>query len=69
MAFYFSKKKKRFAGYREQFEKNVFCYYLNVHLYGSLSGQGTDDKKPKISRRKSKIISFEASKYEKKVKF
>ena len=41
----------------------MFSYYLKVDLYESLSGQGADDKKPKISRVKAKIIYFEASKY------
>ena len=38
-----------------------FFHYLKVDIYGSLSGQGADDKKPKISTIKAKIIYFEAS--------
>ena len=40
-----------------------FFYYLKVDLYASLSGQVADDKKPKISRMKAKIIYFEAANY------
>ena len=34
----------------------------------SLSGQGTDDKKPKIGRIKAKIIYFKVSNFGKKLK-
>ena len=45
-----------------------FSYYLEVDIYGSLSGWGANDKKPKISRIKTEIIYFEDSNYGKKVK-
>ena len=60
-----------------QFEKKIpffssnnlfFCCYLKVDLFVSLSGLGTDDKKPKIGRIKVKIIYFKVSNYGKKVK-
>ena len=49
-------------------EELVFPYYLKVYLYGSLSGQGTDDQKTKISRMKARIIYLEACNYGKKLK-
>ena len=45
-----------------------FSYYLKVDLYGSLSGQGTDDRKLRITRIKAKMTYFKASKYGKKGK-
>ena len=73
LAFYFSKKTPVLPGLVGNLKKNpifqmwlVFSYYLKVDLYGSLSGQVADDKKPKISRMKAKIIYFEASNYGKK---
>ena len=75
LAFYFSKKKKQVCQVwwaiwkKSHFSGLITCffYYLKVDLYGSLSRQGTDGKKPKISRIKATII-YEASKYGKKSK-
>ena len=67
---------KKIVGSGKQFEKKSYfsglitCFscYLKVDLYGSLNGQGADDKTPKISKRTAKIIYFAASNYGKRVK-
>ena len=57
------KKTKHFSGL-------ITCFFLLFQswLLWILKWQGADDKKPKISRIKAKIIYFEASNYGKKVK-